>query len=182
MLATDDLRAEHEGILKMLAVLDALATKGWEASIAGDWDGVLEFLRVFADRCHHGKEEDILFPALEKAGMPRQNGPIGVMLHEHVLGRGHIADMGTALDGLKAGKPGAAQDLTRAARAYVGLLTQHIAKENTVLFPMSESLLGEQVLTAMHDDFERLEVERIGLGRHETFHRLLDDLSERYCS
>ena len=74
MLATDDLRAEHEGILRMLAVLEAMAGKlgGPEAPPPAQWEAVLEFLRVFADKCHHGKEEDVLFPALEKAGMPRQ--------------------------------------------------------------------------------------------------------------
>ena len=66
------------------------------------------------------------------------------------------------------------------ALAYIELLTQHIAKENTVLFPMAEHLLGTPALTAMHEDFERLEEERIGPGRHEAFHRLLDDLAAEY--
>lgn len=184
MLATDDLRAEHEGILKMLAVMEAMAAslnRGGPDALER-WESVLDFLRVFADRCHHGKEEDILFPALEKAGMQRQGGPIAVMLHEHVLGRGHIAAMGEALAGLKAGKPDGGAALGEAARAYVALLTQHIAKENTVLFPMAERLLGEPAIDAMHEDFERIEAERIGPGRHEAFHALLDELSTRYLS
>ena len=52
---------------------------------------------MFADKCHHGKEEDVLFPELEKAGIARQGGPIGVMLHEHVSGREFIRRMSEAL-------------------------------------------------------------------------------------
>ncbi len=184
MLATDDLRAEHEGILRMLAVLESMAGKlgGPDAPPPAQWEAVLEFLRVFADKCHHGKEEDILFPAMERAGVPRQGGPIGVMLHEHTLGRGHIAAMAAALGDLRTGGPGAVQDLADAALAYAALLTQHIAKENNVLFPMAERLLGEPAIDAMHADFERIEAERIGPGRHEAFHALLDQLSAAHLS
>lgn len=178
MFATDDLRAEHEGILKMLAILRAIAAKlKPDAPLSQrQLRDILEFLRVFADKCHHGKEEDVLFPALEAAGMPREGGPIEVMLHEHQLGREHIRDMAAALD---ANNPAA---FAVAALAYADLLTQHIAKENTVLFPMAERLLGVPALTAMHEPFERIEAERIGPGRHEAFHRLLDDLAREYLA
>ena len=59
-------------------------------------------------------------------------------------------------------------------------LSTRIAKENTVLFPMAERRLGTPALTAMYEAFERLEEERIGPGRHEAFHRLLDDLAAEY--
>lgn len=178
MLATDDLRAEHQGILKMLAILRAIAAglKPGAPLPRRQLGDILEFLRVFADKCHHGKEEDILFLALEQAGMPRQGGPIGVMLHEHVLGRGHIRDMGAALE------VGDSAAFAAAGLAYADLLTQHIAKENNVLFPMAERLLGAEALTAMQEDFEHLEAERIGPGRHEAFHVLLDELATRYIS
>jgi hemerythrin-like domain-containing protein len=179
MTATDDLRAEHEGILRMLAILNAVSERihaGKSVPVA-QLEGILDFLKVFADKCHHGKEEDILFPALEAAGMPREGGPIGVMLHEHTLGRGHIRDMGAAL----AGGDGQAA-FAAPAQAYVELLTQHIAKENDVLFVMAEKLLGIPALTQMHEPFERLEQERIGPGRHEAFHRLLDDLAAEYLA
>jgi hemerythrin-like domain-containing protein len=179
MTATDDLRAEHEGILRMLDILRAIATRlgaGRNVPVA-QLEGILDFLKVFADKCHHGKEEDILFPALEAAGMAHDNGPIAVMLHEHTLGRGHIRDMAAAL----AENAGLAA-FAGPALAYVELLTQHIAKENNVLFPMAERLLGAPALTDMHEAFERLETERIGPGRHEAFHHLLDDLATQYLA
>ena len=53
----------------------------------------VDFIRNFADRTHHGKEEDNLFPALEQHGMPRQGGPVGVMLDEHDQGRGLVSTL-----------------------------------------------------------------------------------------
>ncbi len=178
MTATDDLRAEHEGILRMLEILRAIARRiqAGTAVPTAQLHDIIGFLQVFVDKCHHGKEEDILFPALEEGGLPREGGPIGVMLHEHALGRGHVRDMGAALadDGPAA--------FAAPALAYIELLTRHIAKENDVLFVMAERMLGAPALKRMHEDFERLEEERIGPGRHEAFHRLLDDLAAEYLA
>ena len=130
----------------MLGVMRALATRieaGGPVPVA-ELTGILDFLKIFVDKCHHGKEEDILFPALEAAGMPREGGPIGIMLHEHVLGRGLIRDMDAALAG--SADP---RSFVAPALDYIELLTQHIAKENSVLLPIAERLLGTPALTAM---------------------------------
>ena len=189
MTATEDLRAEHEGVLRMLDILRAIIGRieagqigagqndASQAVPVAQLESILEFLRVFVDKCHHGKEEDILFPALEQGGVTREGGPIGVMLQEHALGRGHIRDMGAALAG-----QGGLSAFVAPALAYAELLTQHIAKENNVLFAMADRLLGAPALTQMHEAFERLEAERIGPGRHEAFHRLLDDLAAEYLA
>ena len=81
MKATDQLRDEHEGILVMLAILDRVSAKLKEEGSLNEehFEGMLDFFRVFVDRCHHGKEEDLLFPAYEAAGIPNENGPIGAM-------------------------------------------------------------------------------------------------------
>ncbi|MBI5519371.1 MAG: hemerythrin domain-containing protein [Desulfovibrio sp.] len=185
MTATEDLRAEHEGILRMLAILEAVAVRLGDGKDvpAEHLAGMLDFLKTFADKCHHGKEEDILFPALEAAGLARDSGPIGVMLREHTIGRGHIRAMALALELMEPGGARAPVESFRAeALAYVELLAQHIAKENNVLFVMAERLLGEDALTRMHGAFERLERERIGPGRHEAFHAMLDDYSAQYLA
>ena len=53
------------------------------------FDDIIEFSKVFMDRCHHTKEEELLFPAMVAAGFPKDS-PLAVMLHEHELGRNHI--------------------------------------------------------------------------------------------
>lgn len=184
MYATQDLRNEHNGIKVALAVLDRLAgdfEAGTKVEI-GDAEELVDFLKTFVDRCHHGKEEDLLFPALEQVGIPRDGGPIGVMLAEHACGREYVRYMSDALPGLRMGHPHAATDFTAAARGYVRLLIEHIEKENNVLFVMAEQQLASEEHENLAQGFERIELERIGPGVHERYHAMLDRLRDKYLT
>lgn len=182
MKATEQLIEEHNGIMLMLKILSKLCDKleRGEPTSAERLESIVDFLSVFADRCHHGKEEDLLFPALEAAGIPRQGGPIGVMLQEHTLGRGYIKGMSEALAQYKSDQSGAAADLSRHARNYIALLTQHIQKENHVLFPMADMHLSAEEQTELLEGFETIERERIGEGKHEEYHALMHRLETLY--
>lgn len=184
MFATQDLRDEHEGIKVALRALDLIANdiEAGKAVDLDDVDGLVDFLKTFADRCHHGKEEDLLFPALEQVGISRNGGPVGVMLHEHELGRGFIKSMSDSLPGLHQGDKTASDAFAAAAHGYVQLLTDHIAKENMVLFNMAESYLPPEEHVRLKEGFDRIEEERIGPGVHEHYHAMLDKLQEKYLS
>jgi hemerythrin-like domain-containing protein len=182
MKATAILVHEHDVILQALAVLDGMAARlvGGGSVTAPDVEQLLEFFVVFADRCHHAKEEGILFPALEAAGVPRAGGPIGVMLDEHEVGRrlvGRLRQDGAAAAG---GDAAAQRRFAEAAHEYVALLEQHIAKENQVLFPAADGMLTDEDDRAITAAFERHEELEMGPGVHERFHRMLDDLAARY--
>ena len=174
--------AEHEAVLVALRILervrDALSAGGKDA--AEHLDQLLDFLKVFVDRCHHGKEEDVLFPELERRGVPREGGPIGVMLWEHEEGRRHIRAMADGLAKLQGGEPGAAAAIGSSASAYVDLLRLHIRKENTILFPMADRVVPADAAAGLIEAFEVIERERVGAGRHEAFHAMLHSLRERY--
>jgi hemerythrin-like domain-containing protein len=176
--AIDDLRHEHDAILSALGILDALVEKlgGKHPPTGEDLRAFLGFLKEFADACHHGKEEGILFPALVKAGIPQQGSPIGQMLAEHVQGRSFIKAMeaasGQVVDGTA---------FATAARGYATLLRSHIAKENDVLFPIAERTLPAPELDGIFERFEQHEETVIGHGRHEELHALLKDLKRRYA-
>lgn len=89
MFPTEQLKDEHSGIKSMLDILAKVCDRleSGERVDQRHLDKILEFLNVFVDKSHHAKEEDILFPAMERAGIPREGGPIGVMFAEHRLGR-----------------------------------------------------------------------------------------------
>lgn len=184
MYATQDLRDEHEGIKIALAVLDRLADDIGNGRTVDldDVEQLVDFLKTFADRCHHGKEEDLLFPALEKAGIPREGGPIGVMLTEHTHGRDNILAMTEALPGLRQKDPDAQTIFAQAAHGYSRLLTDHIAKENMVLFVIAEQHLSPEEHARLKEGFDKIEEERIGPGVHEKYHAMLDRFQERYLS
>jgi hemerythrin-like domain-containing protein len=181
---TAELKAEHQGVMRVLAVLERMCDHlSHDEMVATDHLAqVLEFLRVFVDQCHHGKEEDFLFPALEQGGMPHDSGPIAVMLAEHAHGRQLVQLLGQALEGLSQAQPqpGADEDLSAAGRQYIELLRAHIHKEESVLFSIAEVRLDQAQQERMSRDFERLEQERIGPGRHEAFHRMIQQLSHIY--
>jgi len=184
MKATDQLRDEHKGILLMLAILDRVSAKlATEGSLdKGHLEGMLEFFSVFVDKCHHGKEEDLLFPAYEAAGIPNKNGPIGVMLAEHAEGRGYVKNMTEAFNGFKKNENFSGKRIVEHARKYSALLKQHIEKEETVLYPMGDARLTEAKNKELLAGFDTIEKERIGSGKHEQFHAMIDKLKNIYLS
>lgn len=181
MYATQQLRDEHEGIKVMLTVLERLADDLQNGQVVetAHLADILDFLRTFADKCHHGKEEDLLFPALQAIGVPNDHGPIGVMLDDHTRGRAYIRGMGEALAGLQAGED-AAQAFAVNAYGYIQLLRAHIEKENNVLFMIAERMLPPTEQARLTADFDQIEAERLGPGVHERYHTLIDQLRDRY--
>lgn len=182
MKATDQLVQEHQGIMLMLNIMSKVVDKVEKAQKLNidHQEKIIEFLKVFADKCHHGKEEDILFPVLESKGILKENGPIGVMLFEHKVGRGFIKDMSDAFNQYKSGDKDALLKISNSMRSYINLFTGHIHKENNILFPMGDRVLSDQLQTELYEKFEKLEEEKIGLGKHEEFHRMLKELKDIY--
>ncbi|KKL29067.1 hypothetical protein LCGC14_2368860, partial [marine sediment metagenome] len=109
-----------------------------------DVEKIVDFLKTFADKCHHGKEETALFPALVLAGIPEENGPIAVMLHEHNIGREHIKEISTNVENCKTDNSSSGELLAASLTNYVNLLENHIHKEENVLFPMADKTLSQQ--------------------------------------
>jgi hemerythrin-like domain-containing protein len=137
------LRDQHRNILKVAAVLDQVLGDGSEAHEI-DYDAVadcISFIRLYADALHHGKEEDLLFPALQERGMPKDAGPIAVMLHEHKLGRQFVKTMVEHLPRAREGDGAARKRLAEAGGGYVELIRGHIMKEDHILFGMADQMI-----------------------------------------
>lgn len=185
MKPIEDLRMEHEAVKITLSVLDSIckeAEKSGELANPDHLEQLLEFFTTFVDRCHHGKEEELLFPALEEVGVSREGGPIGVMLKEHQQGRDRVAKMKAALVRYRDGDLKAAGDFVHHARAYIALLDQHIDKENNVLFVLADNNLSKEKQMALWEGFETIETQKIGPGRHEAFHKMIASLESIYLS
>ncbi|HOY31228.1 MAG TPA: hemerythrin domain-containing protein [Bacteroidales bacterium] len=182
MKATQQLKNDHESITIMLSVMEQIyeTIKRGESPDCGQLDSIIEYIRVFADLCHHGKEEDVLFPALVAHGMSMESGPVAVMLNEHQQGRYFVRLMADALDDYKKGNNHAVSVIGINALNYTILLRSHIEKENNVLFMMADKLLTEKEQEIMAGAFEKIEVERMGQEKHEEYHRLLMSLNNIY--
>lgn len=178
MKATDILMSEHRVIER---VIDCLQTAAEQLASGaqvrpGFFLEAADFIKGFADGCHHRKEEGVLFKAMSESGVPVQGGPIGVMLHEHELGRSYTQAMREAAQRLAGGDESASSAVVAAARSYAGLLRQHIAKEDGVLFPMAEQFIPIGQQEQLVEDFEHVEHEETGEGVHERYLALADQL------
>ena len=167
--ATQTLREEHRVILRALVLVEAAAGRlsGGRALPDGWWEVLLEWLRAFADRNHHAKEEAYLFPALAQAGVPAAGGPVSVMLEEHAEGRALIRAM----------VEGNGERRAEAARGYVHLLRDHIDKENGVLLPLSEAVLDSRGQLLLARGFEKVEAEQGPAASIERAEAVVDQLA-----
>jgi hemerythrin-like domain-containing protein len=180
MQATQILMEEHRVIEQVLSALQMQAQRlesGGNVRV-GFFLEAVDFARNFADGCHHRKEEGVLFPAMTAAGMPRESGPIAVMLSEHEQGRAFVRAMEAAAKRLEAGETNARNLVAINARSYVALLLQHIAKEDTVLFPLADRVIPEAAKAGVAEEFDRIEREETGAGVHEKFHALAEALAK----
>ena len=183
MNAIEELKKEHEAVRLTLNILEKIGhqvAKSKQISRPDHLDQLFEFFATFVDRCHHGKEEELLFPALEKVGISREGGPIGVMLNEHQQGRDLVKKMKELKDRILKGDASAVESLNESIAAYTKLLNYHIDKENNVLFPMASHNLPEGRLQELKEGFDKIETEKIGVGKHEAFHKMLGELEEIY--
>jgi hemerythrin-like domain-containing protein len=174
-----DLKMEHDAVQLTLRILDKICQrieKSREIIDLQHLNQLQEFFKVFVDKCHHGKEEELLFPALENVGVSREGGPIEVLLHEHQQGRDYVQAMNAALSQYTKGNRKSVAEFVKTARGYINLLDQHIEKENGVLFPLAEKYLSELEQEKLWEGFEMIETQKIGAGKHEEFHKMLDKL------
>jgi hemerythrin-like domain-containing protein len=174
--ATEALKADHRVIEQVLNALERLA-QAPELSALDQWEKAIDFIRNFADKCHHLKEEKLLFPAMEEHGVPLEGGPLGVMLMEHEEGRGYVKAMAAALT-IAAKDPAAAKKaLQEMGHAYVRFLREHIQKEDDILFNMADGVLSAEEQKELLRDFEEHELKEIGAGVYEKYLAIAQELT-----
>lgn len=172
MVASMDLRNEHDGILHGLRILDEISVtlqSGLNAD-RKDIEDLVWFFSMFTEKCHHGKEEGLYFPAIRRhAGGGAEL--TDELLKEHAVGKGLLARMK---------KHSGSPELFKIAEEYSVLLRKHIRKENEELFPMGDALIPKEEQTELLEAFGKFEDEVMGEGTHEKLHLLLKELERKY--
>lgn len=179
MKATEILKHEHQAILLAVAAAER------EAAYIAETGKIhlqtvremADFFRNFVDRCHHAKEEKHLFAVMHERGIPFENGPLGVMLHEHEQGRECVRALANAVaprEPDEAAVRKAGENLS----TYAQLLREHINKEDHVLYPMADQLLTANDQEGLNKAFDRVESDELGDGVHEKYHAWLKKLAD----
>jgi hemerythrin-like domain-containing protein len=176
MKPSDILSGEHRVIEQVLNCLEKIAAA---CRRDGKLDGrsareAIDFLRNFADKCHHGKEEAHFFPAMEAKGFSREFGPTGVMLHEHDQGRSYIRAMNEAV------QTAACANFAKNADAYIDLLREHIQKEDHCLYGMANQAFSDEDQQKLLAAFAHVETEEMGIDTHEKYLTLANELADRW--
>jgi hemerythrin-like domain-containing protein len=176
--ASYDLTMEHGSIIFGLNVLEKMAvqTRKTDKADIEDYSRMVEFLKVFADKCHHGKEEDLYFPAVVETGDESDRALVAELLGEHVQGRNFIAQIVESIKGPEADIP----SLLAASTGYITLLHMHIKKETAVLFPIGDKKIPPDIQRQISESYVRFERNVMGEGLHKKFHVLLHELDGKY--
>lgn len=165
---------EHTLILRMIALVEK-NTELLEQGKFRNWQFYLDavdFIRNYADRFHHAKEEDVLFVELIKNGMPEKQSPIEAMHMEHDQGRAYVRAMEEAAQKALDGEAGQTKIITENAQGYAALLRGHIEKENDILYPLAERVLPEEVRSRMLVAYDQAEEKTPELG--EKYRQLVE--------
>lgn len=154
------LKHEHRIIERALRALDGICMRleGQSQVPAASLLEIIEFITTFADQYHHGKEKKVLFPALERRGIPREGGPLGVMEYEHQVERELMTELRQAVEQYREGDVQASGRFVEAGRAFLRLLVGHIQKEDNILFRIGHEVLDESEKSALTESFKEVDV------------------------
>ena len=153
--ATQNLENDHVYILRLIDVMEKMVLNC--ATDTAHMEMVVNLIKTYADGFHHAKEEKVLFPLLVEKGFSNEQGPVSVMLHEHVEGREFVKGISERIDVYKAGNVSALPEIYQYMQGYVDLLKAHIGKENNVLFRMADKALSSDEQLELLNKFGSIE-------------------------
>jgi hemerythrin HHE cation binding domain protein len=174
---------EHANIKRMLKLVRMFCYKLYNREDVdfNDIDKMMDFIKNYADKHHHGKEELKLFNRMvEHLGVAAQKLVNNGMLVEHDMGRFYMQELKIALDDYKNGNDEAVLDVIANAISYTHLLDRHIQKENDLVYPFAKNNFKKEIMEQINEDCEVFEQEAEKLGTQEKYLQLLDELEEKY--
>lgn len=181
MQAIDPLMSEHRLIERMLSVMKEVLTKV-EKKHRIDPDLVdiaVDFVKIYADRTHHGKEEDILFCQLaDKPLSPQDRQIMNDLIQEHVYARRTTQSIVDANSRYRGGEEDALTEIAHGFRQLVEFYPKHIDKEDKMFFPASRQYFSDAEDEAMLASFWEFDRQMIH-EKYEAIVRRLEGLADR---
>src|SRR3989344_8119980 len=165
---------EHQNILKIIEILECKCDLLGQEEINKEFfEKVIRFIRNYADKFHHAKEEDILFKEFNKCaeeGCVHCN-PVEQMLSEHDEGRKNVKLMESGLNEKSKNK------LIEGAKGYIQLIREHIFKEDNILYPMADEALSNEVKKTMLERFKKINTNK--KKEVEGFEKFANEMAKR---
>jgi len=176
--ATKNLEDDHVHILRLIDVMEYI-TRSENPDIS-HLESIVDIIRNFADGIHHAKEENLFFPFLAERGFSTTQGPVAVMLQEHMQGRNFVKGIADNITLYKNGNKEALNEIFRNMTGYAELLRNHIEKENNILFRMADRVLSESDHLNLLGKFEEAERNHISTAGSEDYIERIQNLVSLY--
>lgn len=176
---------EHKIIARMLKVIRSACydvMNGKEIDY-NDFENMIDFVRNYADKYHHEKEERFLFNKMvdEIGGAAEKLVKFG-MLVEHDMGRLYMMELEKAVNNVKAGDDEARLDVIANAISYTHLLLRHIDKEDNVAYPYAKRELSKETINKVNNECNAFEEKmKISCVKDKYFH-ILEMLEQKYLN
>ncbi len=182
MNATQYLKKEHEEIAMMLSIMQKITLKvgGGEKLNVKHYEQIIDFLEGFADKCHHAKEELILFPAMVSKGIKKDEKCIGLELKQHEESNEFVDSLHKAFNVYRKDSNKGALGVFAGLLNYINLLRNHIEKENNVLLKMADEVLNDKEQEAMLKAFIKQENKITGEAKLAEYRENLHELKAIY--
>ncbi len=156
MIPIGPLMREHRLIEHMISLMNTEVS-----TIAADRQAdpvfietAVDFFRTYGDRCHHGKEEEILFAQLRgKKLSAAHEGIVSELIEDHRIGRQTVHELIEANERYKSGSSAALDDIGRLLSSLVAFYPAHIAKEDKSFFYPCMEYFTRQELDVMLGQF-----------------------------
>jgi hemerythrin-like domain-containing protein len=177
-----ELREDHGSTMKMLAALRRFMTEVTESkdSEAEDFEDLIKFFDIYVDQYHHGKEEQVLFPALSRTLTAGIDFLIDSLLADHREARIIMEQIGSHAESFHSRSEADRREIRERADLYVDLVGKHIRKENSELLPLIEERLSEPERMQMAERFHDVEKATLGPSGLEDFLVSVRRLSQKY--
>lgn len=151
------LSEEHKNILKVIALLEIEHENLAKGKLRADFIlKAIDFIKNYADKLHHAKEEDIFFKEFEAkvAHSSTHCNPVPQMLFEHDNGRTFVKEIIAGVQSKDIEK------ISENIANYCNLLKEHISKEDDILYPMIDEVLDTKKQSEILKKFEKIDSDR----------------------
>lgn len=178
MQARGPLMIEHRLIERMLSAIENVLSniKSKHKVDPVFVDIAVDFIRMYADRTHHGKEEDILFRDLKNKPLSDEDrGIMNELIDEHMFGRRTTQSLVEANSRYRNGDEAALDDIAENLQTLIEFYPKHIEKEDKVFFPSSRTYFTDEEDQAMLAEFREFDQRMI----HEKYASVVDELKKQ---
>lgn len=175
-LPTEILEDEHRLIIRVVNALNVFAQgmeDGWDVE-EEIFNELIEFMRIFAEKWHHAKEEDVLFPLLISKGVPETGCPLAHLVSEHKLSNSYVAELVSSMEAYRKGDADARYAVIQGLRNLSLYYTNHIWFEDNMLFPLANRYLSNEDQDKLLHEFARIDE-----SRGKTLHDHLEQFARR---